>query len=464
VTIETCKKCHGNDMQQAAHANGYLDTRACVVCHSPIGHYGDEMQTDHAYLTQMVHLIHSAQEWDSVLGAERGWSNITFPQPINDCQLCHSDPDNLTTGSAAALDNWKAHPTKDACTSCHTTTTFDGAVPTHGGGAVVAVDACGCHTATGAATATDIVTVHAETVSAADTPEFEVDMTMSTPANGLGYYEAGETPVVTVTLDAGGVPVDGSVYTTPSTDATSAKGVAGGGLSGATLYVYGPRNFAAPVLTLNAASDHGESLLLPSTDPNNLTDSTGYKYQLQAIPDDLPAGTYIASVQMNDYGALSDTDYVTTSVGLVMFQVGTAAVTPNAAGNACIDCHGAERMHLQGAHPHNVPFDTDYCNACHDTTGLHGNVIANRVHAVHSATSNGDLGSHASYTWDTTFPQNVQNCKACHNSGDTGYLNDYMMVACFGCHAPAGDVSWDHMLQMGGVNTDQNPNFKQSTR
>jgi hypothetical protein len=96
---------------------------------------------------------------------------------------------------------------------------------------------------------------------------------------------------------------------------------------------------------------------------------------------------------------------------------------------------------------------------------IHGNPIANRVHAVHSANSAGDLGSHASYDWsEVKFPQDVSNCKACHISGSTGYLTGYEPVACFGCHgngaAVDNNATWDHMLQNGANVLDQNPNFK----
>jgi hypothetical protein len=311
---------------------------------------------------------------------------------------------------------------------------------------------------------------NANTDPVMDTPEFDVTMTV-TLANGTapasGYFVAGDTPMVTVTLKnhSDGTDVASSVYTTLSTDASSAKGYAGGGLSGATLYVYGPRDLAAPVLTLNAANDRGEDLLLPSSDPNVTTDATGYHYMLQPIPAGMINGTYIASVQMSDYGVASSDplDYVTTSVGKVLFQIGTADVTAKASGDACADCHGDTRMHLTGAHPHNLPFDTDYCNACHDTTGNHGNPIGNRVHAVHSANSDGDLGSHSSYDWaEVNFPQDVSNCKACHNSGGTSYLTGYHPAPCFGCHGDStnGNVTWDHMLQNGAQVLDQRPNFK----
>ena len=441
VTIGTCKKCHGDKMEGAAHANGYLDTRACVICHSPF--YGSSrhavgfMYDDKAVLDQMVHEIHAAIASPG-LGEERGWNTITFPQNVKNCVICHADPQGLDTGAnATLLDNWKKAPSIEACTSCHTTTTFSGADITHQGGAQTDGSCTGCHTATGApANPMDIVTAHAVTATASETPEFDVVMSTDTPA--AGYYVSGDTPVITVKLKYhdgahAGELVPGTVYTTPSTDATSAVGQAGGGLSNATLYVYGPRNMAAPVLTLNASADRGESLLLPFTDTNLTVDADGYHYKLQPIPEDMAEGTYIAGTQMTDYGFISATDWKTTSSAAITFQIGTTDVTPKASGDACLGCHGDTRMHNNNdGHPHNVPFDTDYCNMCHDTTGLHGNPIANRVHAVHSATSNGDLGAHASYDWsDVTFPQNVQDCTSCHNSGGKGYLNDYMIGRLF---------------------------------
>lgn len=174
------------------------------------------------------------------------------------------------------------------------------------------------------------------------------------------------------------------------------------------------------------------------------------------------AGTYLVSFHGQDYGAGSDTDYITESVGLTKFQIKTATVEKKVSGDACAGCHGTTRMHLTGAHPHDVPFDTDYCNACHDAySSGYGNTIANRVHAIHSATSNGDLGPHASYDWaDINFPQDVNNCKACHTSGATGYLTGFWPAACFGCHPGSNNTTWQHMLQNGAKVLDQDPNFK----
>ena len=87
ASIDGCKNCHGPQMEGAAHANGYLDTRACVICHSPIGHYGDEMVPDEAYLSVFIHKIHSAlpvagfldRHNNNGLGGE-GYVDVTYPE------------------------------------------------------------------------------------------------------------------------------------------------------------------------------------------------------------------------------------------------------------------------------------------------------------------------------------------------------------------------------------------------
>ena len=442
VTIGACKKCHGPKMANAAHANGYLDTRACVICHSPIGVYGYEMQPDSAYLTVFLHKIHSGiaiPQFDAARFPEIANGEVTFPQPGN-CVVCHSDPDGLAAGSAAMLDNWKDHATVEACGSCHTEDDY-----------VTGINP----------DAASVVESHDPTAAAGydpaadpNAPEFDVTMSITPPDNGP-YYVEGETPVITVTLKNHATGVNFTNYTT----AKDAAGVSGGGLSTAILYVYGPRNGAAPVLTLNASADQGENLFLPSTDLNVLTDATGFHYQLQAIPAGMTAGTYMASVQMADYGGLSDTDYKTTSVGDVLyFQVGTADLTPNVAGDACYNCHGETHMHQAGSHAHNVPFNTDYCNACHDTTGIHGVPIANRAHAVHSANPKGDLYNYvggvytlnATRDWETIFPRTDGDCSACHVSGNTSYRTNIYGVPCLGCHGDNNGVN-DHMAQMGFI-------------
>ncbi len=117
-------------------------------------------------------------------------------------------------------------------------------------------------------------------------------------------------------------------------------------------------------------------------------------------------------------------------------------------------------------------FDTDQCISCHDYSGNHASALSNRVHAVHSANTLGDMlntqkmqttaGGFNSLTAATnpldvdwsgvTYPQSISNCATCHTSGNTSYRSVTHEVACLGCHGDniyTGGAS-NHMLQSGG--------------
>ena len=130
-----------------------------------------------------------------------------------------------------------------------------------------------------------------------------------------------------------------------------------------------------------------------------------------------------------------------------------------------MDCHGTRSAPFHDAR-HVVVFDTDECLSCHDQSGNHAVPIANRVHAVHSTNSAGDLYNieGGSRDWaDITYPQNIQStltgettddgmprCVGCHTSTDTTYKTKPYMMPCVGCHAVAEYSDIDHMRQNGG--------------
>jgi hypothetical protein len=104
-----------------------------------------------------------------------------------------------------------------------------------------------------------------------------------------------------------------------------------------------------------------------------------------------------------------------------------------------------------------VVFDTDQCISCHDYSGGHAATIANRVHAVHSANSWGDMsntyGTTTARDWsDVTYPSDIARCNACHSSGNTSFKTTVHEVACLGCHGddPATGGATNHLLQNGG--------------
>jgi hypothetical protein len=475
VTADACKKCHGAPFQQAAHADRYLDTRACVVCHSPLGHYGDLMQTDTAYLPSLIHKIHAAIDIpkfaDEIRGV--GFGGVTYPQSVENCVTCHTDS-GLSLGSGDEIDNWKTHPTAEVCGSCHTDVNFATGA-NHPGGVQTSNYCFVCHPATGhvnPATGASVTEAHDTSAESAlnpvpvNIPEFNVTLSITPPANG-SYYVAGEAPEVRVTLTdhATNNAVASTIYTTAQDDA----GVSGGGLHVASLYVYGPRAKSVPVLATGTSTDpdfdsstdtptQGHDLFTGGSDPQVTTDASGFGYQLLAIPASTKAGTYMVRVRIGDYGRVGSGDYHIESTAFTNIQIGTAAVEAKVAGDACVDCHGTGTAPFHDER-HAVVFDTDQCLACHDQSGNFAIPIANRVHAIHSANSAGDLynitgGSGRDWS-DVTFPQNIQmtdgepRCIGCHTSGDTTYKTLPYMMPCAGCHVGISGVL-DHMRQNGG--------------
>ena len=518
VAESACNSCHGNlggngfavaenlanslglDFPKQ-HGGNYYKIEACVVCHTDSANATTATGGVHGarVIQTLIHQIH--QEIDQTpLFADRfdDWSQVTYPDHTDngaiDCTLCHTANADATFqadypyGNGADGSNYKGAPTAAACGTCHADVLDANTNPAtaHPGGQQANSACATCHPASGSGYGQSVTTAHSPnprlittdstgaTVHEDNRSEFIPHIAITAPANGQ-YYVAGEAPEVTVTLTVAnadgtdsGTAVDPSVYATPSTDATSAKGVAGGGLSSAVLMVYGPRANALPVLTTGSTTDPNlaagakpeqeHSLLLPTTDASVSADANGFHYQLQAIPASLAAGTYMVQFQGADYGGLSNTDYVTGSTGLINIQVGTATVEAKVDGNGCVNCHNTTHMHVGGKYAHNVPFNTDYCQACHDQSGNHGDPIANRVHAVHDANTMGDLANYsngayagASRNWDdVTFPQNDQKCAMCHTADGSGtYLTKPYEMPCFGCHADGTGVI-DHMQQNGG--------------
>jgi hypothetical protein len=137
----------------------------------------------------------------------------------------------------------------------------------------------------------------------------------------------------------------------------------------------------------------------------------------------------------------------------VTFQVGTDTPEAKVAGE-CTGCHQQKNF---STYAHRSYFGTDGCLACHDQSGNHADPLPNRVHAVHAASTAGDLtnvpGEEPSRVWDEiTFPRDLNSsCAACHNSGNDSHRGNpegSWGFACIGCHADT-DGARAHMTQMG---------------
>ena len=446
VTVDACKKCHGPLLAGAAHGGSYVDTKVCVLCHTPIGNLeGPDMVATEAWAINFFHKIHAAiamPEWTSRIGG-KGYGAVTYPQDVRDCVVCHT-ASGKDLGLGNQIDNWKTNPTAAACGSCHGNEMF--ATGTHSGRADTTCFAC--HQPTGPAGGLSVTAAHAK-VDPKTVPEFNVTLSLS-PVKA--FYVAGDNVTVTATLKkySDNTAVAGTVYTS----ARDNVAIVGGGLRVASLYVYGPRALPKPIIKVNGVATQAVSMFVSTTDNNVKTDATGFKYNV-TIPSGLANGTYMVRTRFGDYSRVNDNNYVVESIAFQNIQIGNATVTNKVAGNACVDCHGNGSAPFHDAR-HIVVWNTDECNSCHDFSGGHADVLNNRVHAVHSASKTGDAVEGGPIDWsDVTYPLGlgwpggIGRCDICHTSGNTSYRSNVKQVTCYGCHADRpGAVA--HMVQSGG--------------
>jgi OmcA/MtrC family decaheme c-type cytochrome len=454
-----------NDAGLETDHGRYTEVKTCNQCHALNSYVSDQ----NAALAPFIHSIHmglpsqangggayqSGHDWTGAVE----YGPVKFPQPEWHCNKCHADgtavdkatADGKAGPVAAEADLAYSNPTRRACGSCHSDVNFETG-ENHTGGIQTSDSLCkACHPASGAITSVvyPVKTVHDLGPLGDDPsvqPEFSVSITLDTPARG--YYIAGESPTVTVTLATidGGPDVD---YTAgPDTTAGDRNGV----LTRANMWVYGPRSHAVPVLTPGSTTDSPTD---PPTQGVSLLghgDATGFHYTLQAIPDTLDAGTYLVRVGAADAGDVVSSTKPnpaprTASTKVIHFQVGTATEEPKVSGNGCLNCHGNYAMHYEpGPYgTHNQPFDTDGCLGCHDYSGNHADYIGNRVHAIHHETFSGDANSGAanSRVWtEISFPQQANNCSICHTNSDAAVpvWESTEPLACGGCHGTNPDA------------------------
>lgn len=216
---------------------------------------------------------------------------------------------------------------------------------------------------------------------------------------------------------------------------------------------------------------------LDYVDPNVVRSAADISYQLDSVAG-LKPGTYFLYAYVIPNGVLAGTlatpgplgapnaaakalNVSREGVGFMTFQVGTETPEKKVATN-CANCHGSNIWHLDEGPIHSAPFDTDYCQACHDyaryTTGDgfanqggttlsgwsgYGAVpIVRRIHGLHRGaylehpeqiySGNPDFGR------EIIFPQDIRNCTKCHSADTTGtWKTEPSRLACMSCHDSA---------------------------
>lgn len=116
VRTESCQTCHA---QFRAHDAAISDVQVCLGCHTQ---GAIDPETNHSLdFNRMIHRIHRGRDLPSVKAGtpygfvnEHGsfvdFSRVGYPQPIANCQGCHTDADD---------ERWVRNGSRAVCTSCH---------------------------------------------------------------------------------------------------------------------------------------------------------------------------------------------------------------------------------------------------------------------------------------------------------------------------------------------------------
>jgi OmcA/MtrC family decaheme c-type cytochrome len=176
VKTETCNGCH-NPLQ--AHGGSRQDVQLCLTCHTQ-GAIDPESGNSIDF-NVMIHRIHMGKELPSVKGGRpysivgnslsvHDWSHAGFPQPIANCQVCHTATDS---------DRWITNGTREACVSCHDNIEQPGAHPIP----VQPTTRCGnavCHARNPEAVARDALEAHLLPLNTASAPIFDIALSSVT--------------------------------------------------------------------------------------------------------------------------------------------------------------------------------------------------------------------------------------------------------------------------------------------
>ncbi|WP_207063606.1 OmcA/MtrC family decaheme c-type cytochrome [Motiliproteus sp. SC1-56] len=436
VTQDVCNACHG---KLELHGTARIATAYCVTCHNPGSTDANSGNT--VDFKVMVHKIHRGRDLpsldqdgdgeidrdpvtDEILNPytiwgfrdnEHDYSEIGFPQDIRNCNACHAES-NADTPQAS---NWRTAPSAEACGACHDDVNFaDGT--NHPAGAQPNSECTRCH---GDGTSGSVAPVPINHTGVLAFKEAARDEFVVTPDTASLAIDGAGDVTIDVILTLEGVPVDELISGGLDTDAGAKLGK----------YTHGPDNGA---LAINWDDGTGFQLNHFEVDLNDCTPANDGSGRFTCVT----TGGPLAGIQA------TDTITVTTVDSIVCFNeadgtvvrcdssgidVGEADVTPvfttfngdgtvadpanaydrvGASLDECQDCHGDK-------HFHHAATDLRQCKTCHNATrvGFRGlGDLKRHVHRLHSSLDRDALDP-VDVEVDA-FPNNVDNCIACHGA------------------------------------------------
>ena len=440
IQSATCNKCHG---QLAFHGGARRSMELCVLCHTPQTIDPDTGNT--VDLKVMAHKIHMGENLPSV-EAGTPYQIIGFNQSVNDysdvafppiggpqnCQACHGQD------SAAQKDAWLQSPSRAACGACHDNVNFDTG-ENHVDLPQPNDNLCAnCHIPQGE------LEFDASIMGAHTIPQLSRDLggvvfDLQKVDNGT----AGQNPTVTFDIhDKYGNRIAvtnmtrlGLVLAGPTTDYTSFTTgyVSEDGLkaTGSGPYTYTFTN------------------AIPATATGTFTIGIeGYRNAT------LMAGT-VKEQTVRDAGVNKTINFSVDSSPVVLRRTVVSIDNCNKC-HSFLSLHGNNRNQIEQCVLCHNPVENDSAYRPATQAPPESVDFALMIHRIHSGpnqtrdyTIYGFRGSVNNFN-DTTYPNNLQNCNACHaNDSETLLLDGLAMIndtrglinpvgtnsgACLGCH------------------------------
>jgi OmcA/MtrC family decaheme c-type cytochrome len=455
IADETCNTCH----DKLSLHNDRTAMDYCVSCHNPDS--SDANSENSVDLKVMAHRIHSSKNIPSVEGGKpykiwgyrnyvHDYSNISYPQKVNNCTRCHAGQEDLDYAAAQGLPEpeavitpdghkWATYQGRQACESCHDDKTSHGS-----GGTRACLD---CHD--------NIEERHRD-------EEQEAARALSLAIESASGTGANETPKVIISLSRDGTPIDilsfiGKLQLGIAWDVTDDFN--NDGISG-----FDALNIELTIDNTNTTPVIGSS----------------NRFEVNVAPATVPAGIDTIGIMLygnedqgncNSFAAHDADDCL--PIGSVIEYYASEAAAPTERREivdiqSCDSCHQRFAMTDFGhAVFHATPAENPaLCAGCHGPgLGFDEGVSADfqvLVHGVHA----GGIRETPYKGFDTDrlqYPGDLSDCKACHEpgtytlplaidspalKGGSSYTTP-IAATCASCHDDS--VAQAHMVSAGGA-------------
>ena len=424
VHTATCNGCH-NPLQ--AHGGSRQSVQLCLTCHTQGA--VDPESNNSIDFNVMLHKIHMGKHLPSVVAGKpysivgnslsvHDWSHAGFPQPIANCQSCHTATDS---------DRWVTNATREACMSCHENVSDPNAMAMGAHPFPVPLEAvCGsCHSST-TNTARDAREAHVVPLNNPLTPALSVEILSVTVAS------PDDPPAVRIKA------LTGTRAAPPATPVTNPAA-----FSWLEAQINGP-NTGYVLNAYNLVRVPKEMLVNLVADPAVPGEFTfSLPRSLRALVGtvgDPETDSYTLSIRPQydpTPGAQPDNDKVDQLTNPTKEFGAGEVVTPRApvADTAkCNSCHGALTMHGTYA----LAKNTEQCALCHTstfdtrvrqgankqagpTTSLRLSTMVHRIHGTSIAERPYKLYGYAAMApfpivdfSEIGFPGDTRDCTKCH--------------------------------------------------